>query len=190
MKPIAQRQGRGVRLRRTSEVRWVDPFSWPAADPRWGQAMLAQRFIDTGPFTENHRVGVVLGRAVFAMAATWRFARPSIDLGGSDPVDVAIASNAAERRIELSFATDVIDCACRAARAFPDIPVLGVDVVREATSGNLYILEVNAAGYTWFSANYYEELLKKKHGLDLANQFGALPVIADALIEATRRAAE
>ena len=41
VKPIAQRQGRGVRLRRTSEVRWVDPLSWPGDDLRWGQAMVA-----------------------------------------------------------------------------------------------------------------------------------------------------
>ena len=33
--------------------------------------------------------------------------------------------------------------------AFPEIPLLGFDVVREVSSGKLYVLEANAIGYIW-----------------------------------------
>ena len=187
VKPIAARQGEGVRLRRTIDVGWTDPWSWPADDPCFGQAILAQRFIDTGPFARSHRVLVVFGRCVYSIVSRQLTARPAIELDARESVDLPIASNAGERSIELDFEPDVIDLSCRAARAFPDIPVLGVDVVREAATGGLYLLEVNAAGYTWQLSSDYGEVLKKKHNLDLAAQFGALDIIADALIEVTRR---
>jgi hypothetical protein len=179
-----------VRLRRTIDVRWTDPGAWPVDDPRFGQAILAQRFIDTGLFARSHRVLVVFGRAVFSIVSRQLAARPAIDPDARESVDLPIASNAGERSIELNFEPDVIDLCCRTARAFPDIPVLGVDVVREAATGDLYILEVNAAGYTWQLSSDYGEVLKKKHNLDLAGQFGALDIIADALIEVTQREAE
>ena len=69
VKPIAALQGKGVRLRRTIDVRWTDPGAWPVDDPRFGQAMLAQRFIDTGLFARSHRVLVVFGRAVFSIVS-------------------------------------------------------------------------------------------------------------------------
>ena len=83
----------------------------------------------------------------------------------------------------------MIDYARRASAAFPEIPVLGVDVIREAASGDLYLLEVNAAGYTWQISSDYGKILKVKHGIDLAAQFGALDIIAEGLIDTTRREA-
>jgi hypothetical protein len=190
VKPIAGLQGHGVRLRRTIDVRWTDPRSGPVDDPGFGQARLAQRFIDTGPFSRSHRVLVVFGRCVYSIVSRQLNPRRAIDPDAADSLDLPIASNAGERCIELNFEPDVIDLACRAARAFPDIPVLGVDVVREAATSDLYILEVNAAGYTWQLSSDYGQALQKSHNLDLAAQFGALDIIANTLIDVTRGEAE
>ena len=37
----------------------------------------------------------------------------------------------------------------RAARAFPDLPMLGVDILKEAGTGRLFVTEVNALGHNW-----------------------------------------
>ena len=41
------------------------------------------------------------------------------------------------------------ELARRAHRAFPTIPVLGIDMVRDIETGRLYVIEVNAGGFTW-----------------------------------------
>ena len=43
---------------------------------------------------------------------------------------------------------EVMDFARQVNRAFPRIPLQGCDIVREAVSGKLYILEVNPGGNT------------------------------------------
>jgi hypothetical protein len=64
LKPNVGRQGLGVRLVRTRDVIWRDPFTWQRNDPRFGCQMLAQRFIDTGPQPNSFRTFAVLGRVV------------------------------------------------------------------------------------------------------------------------------
>ena len=84
LKPNGGRQGQGVRLQRTRVVRGIDPNSWPVDDPRHGQPMLAQRFIDTGPFAQSHRVFVVFGRpATPSFHARRPRGRPSTPTGAS-----------------------------------------------------------------------------------------------------------
>jgi hypothetical protein len=75
------------------------------------------------------------------------------------------------------------------AAAFPEIPSLGIDIIREEETRWLYCLEVNASGFTWHISSAYGLGLQRRHNVDLPGQFGALDVIADALIEATRREA-
>jgi hypothetical protein len=45
LKPNPGYRRDGVSLVRTRDVRWREPFSWPAR----GVQMLAQQFVDTGP---------------------------------------------------------------------------------------------------------------------------------------------
>ena len=191
LKPNVGRQGAGVRLQRTTDVRWVDPFSWPRNDPRFGRQMLAQRFVDTGPFAISYRVLTVLGQVVYCIASRSSKARPfDLDPNGEGPLDAPVASNSGERTISFCHEDDIIAAGRETARAISDLPVLGVDVIREAATGQLFVLEVNPSGLTWSMSSDYGLALQRKHGIDLYSQFGALDVIADALIEATRREAE
>jgi hypothetical protein len=55
----------------------------------------------------------------------------------------------ADSRLEFTYDPEVLRLAERAHACFPDVPLLGVDIVREVASGRLYVLEVNAIGYNW-----------------------------------------
>jgi hypothetical protein len=192
LKPNVGAQGGGVRVQRTSGVRWVDPFSWPPGDPRYGRQMLAQRFVDTGACSTSYRVLTVLGARVYCIASRSVEPRPfRLDPAGTDVLDHPVASNSGERVITLEYDEDIIRAGTAVARtgAFPDIPVLGVDVIREEGTGALYVLEANPGGQTWSLSSDYGRALFAKHDLDVYAQFGALDVIADAMIEATRREA-
>jgi hypothetical protein len=191
VKPLFGMRGYGIRLVRTRDVRWVEPQSWPKDDPRHGQLMYAQRFIDTGVTASSYRVMVVYGRPVYCSRSTLLTPRPALDPDGDEPLDLPIAANAdGWRRVEQAYDSEVIAVAARAQRAFPEIPVLGVDLVRDAGSGAIYILEVNPPGSTWHISSDYSKEVRREHGLDYMGQFGALDIIADALIDATRREAE
>jgi hypothetical protein len=191
VKPLSGMAGYGIRLVRTRDVRWVDPQSWPDDDPRHGQEMYAQRFVDTGVTANCYRVMVVYGRPVYCSRSTLLTPRPPLDPDGDDPLDLPIAANAdGWRRIEHAYDSDVIAAAAGAQRAFPEIPVLGVDLVRDVRSGAIYLLEVNPSGFTWHISSDYSKKVRREHNLDYMGQFGALDIIADALIDATRREAE
>lgn len=192
VKPDTGSGGKGVRLRRTEDVSDEAQTAVPG-----GHCLLAQQFIYTGAIPTSHRVLTVFGRVVYSAVSRMVTAQP-IDLASEEAVDAPIASNleetvarsaAGEAGYELNFDGDVIALARDAARAFPAIPVLGIDIVREHETGKLFVLEVNPGGLTWHISSDYGRGLQRKYALDLAAQFGALDVIADALIEATRREA-
>lgn len=178
LKPVGGRQGKNVRLVRTRDVAWTNTPT------------IAQRFVDTGPKARNHRVTTVFGRPVYSIVSRGLVSRPSIDADGQEPVDLPIAANAGERIIEINFEPDIIEYSKDISRAFPEIPVLGIDIIREAETRLLYGIEVNSAGFTWHLSSDYTQPQREKYGLDPYGQFGALDVIADALIDVTRREAE
>ena len=179
-------QGRNVVLvRRIDLPRLGSNSATPASVER---QLLVQEFIDTGPFAESHRVMTVLGRPVYSIVSRSLTARP--ELSADDQTVLPIASNAGPRALELNFEKDVIDLAREASRAFAELPVLGVDVIREASTGRLFVLEVNPGVGAWHISSTYAEAQRREFNLDLHGQFGALDIIADALIDVTRREAE
>ena len=189
LKPDVGRQGLGVTLSRTRDVRWVDPRSWPAGDPRRGRRMVAQVFVDTGTYPSIYRVMTVFGRAVYSTVSRSKRARPDLDPAGAEPIDMSIAATV-ERDLRMSYDMEVIRAAEAIYPAMPDIPVHGVDIIREAATGLLYVLEINPSGLTWHISSDLGRYRMRTYALDFPGQFGALDIIADALIEATRRLAE
>ena len=78
------------------------------------------------------------------------------------------------------------------AAAFPQMPLLGCDILEEQETGMLYGIEVNAGGNVWhFSSPYLAETRSKTPILNAArlNQYNAFDTAAKALINATRRLA-
>jgi hypothetical protein len=82
---------------------------------------------------------------------------------------------------------EIIDVGERAHTAFPECPVLGVDVVRDAGTRQLYVMEVNPAGDTLhLSSLMAKNFYSAEHVKNLYRQFGALDRVARLLIEKTR----
>ena len=62
---------------------------------------------------------------------------------------------------------DILALARRAHAALPEIALQGIDIIREAGSGKLFVLEANPGGNTWiFSKGAMTERLKKVLGVD------------------------
>ena len=55
--------------------------------------------------------------------------------------------------------SEIISLGQNAHRAFPECPVIGVDIIRESQSGRLYVLEANPHGDVWhFSSPFAKNL--------------------------------
>jgi hypothetical protein len=65
-----------------------------------------------------------------------------------------------------------------------------MDIIRDVHTGKLYVLEVNPGGATWHLSSNHGKRLQKKNGYSYYEQFDAISVVADQLIQATRREAE
>ncbi len=186
VKPNRGSQGKGIKLVRTRDVRWVDPMSWPKEDPRHGQDLIAQQYVDTGPYSHSYRVFTVLGHTVYSRSSTATRSLVMPDPSGTDSIDLDITSNGVERVVELVNDKEVIALAESIHRKFPHLPTMGLDIIRHHASGQLFALEMNSSGWTWHLSSNYGLKYQRQFGLDYYGQFDALKVITKALIEKTR----
>jgi hypothetical protein len=190
VKPRRGSGGAFVRLVRTEE-----------AGPRYLELtnnqtmpMMVQKFIDhadeAGRLIQC-RVLTLFSRPLYA--SCWRSIEPRRPLSAiADDRSARIAINdpGASRVASVEDDIETLRLASRVGDTYPDVPCLGVDIVRERSSGKLYVLETNSGGNVWhFSANrppFWPPALKKA----LYEQFRALDLTADLLIEKTRKEAQ
>lgn len=189
IKPNLGMRGQGVSLVRTRDVRWIDTGRLPKSDPRHGDELLAQRFVDTGPCFICYRVFTVLGRPIYCMTSTALDERAALDAGAPEPLDAPVAANGLRRKLELVNDREVIDLAMSVHAGLPHLPVMGLDIIREASTGRLFVLEYNSTGGVWHLSSDHGLGHQKDHALDYYAQFDALNTITNALIEATRKCA-
>jgi hypothetical protein len=193
VKPTRSANGVGVRIRRTTRVRWAPPEAG-AAEPRKGEdALIAQRFVYTGRWPVSYRVCTFLGRALYCWRAEqshdkrplegrFAFAGPGGAGGG-----IQIIAPSKKSSYSLVVEEEMIALAERAHRlALPDHPYLGMDLVRDAETREVWVLEANSGGAVWHLSSDLGIGLMREHGFDLYSQLGALDRAAEALVEATR----
>jgi hypothetical protein len=184
--------GRDITVMRREMVRYRPPDQYPEDHSGFYAPMVVQRFIDTGPLINQYRVLTLFGKPLFAFRKTALVARPPLDV----PDDVLAKADAKIRaggeKRELIQEADVLALASRTYAALREIPLHGVDIIREAGSGKLFALEVNPGGNTWvFSKGESTTRMQKALGTDrLADQFDAFTTAAKVLIERTRAEAE
>jgi len=186
--------GRAMTLMRREMVRFRPQHEYPEDHPGHYASMFVQRFIDTGLFINHYRVLTLFGVPLlsFKTAATWE--RPPLD----SPDEVLEKFNVKARRLEgrlareLTRDPDILELAKRVAVALPEIPLQGIDIVREAATGKLFVLEANPGGNTWiFSKGDMTRRLEKALGVArLGDPFDAFTTAAKVLIERTRLEAE
>lgn len=154
-----------------------------AAEAAQGFFPVVQAHVPTGPRPTHMRVLTCFGRAILMYRTT---ARAPFDPGRmGETAGGEATSNAGrdrERRLEMDPEMQALGEA--AARAFPDTPVVGVDVVRSETDGRLVVLEANMGNIAPLSAPICGALREDLGARAVLDQFGAYDVIA---LEIARR---
>jgi hypothetical protein len=150
--------------------------------------MIAQKFIYTGRWPVSYRVLTYFGRALMAVRYEGRddIAPLETRYGFRENGGRSIVATAKGCRISLIDDPDVIELACRTHAAVPEIPSLGIDIVREHESGMLYLIEINAGGGSWLLTGDAGKAMQAEFRLDFYSQFNALDVIAERSIEIAR----
>lgn len=187
VKPDVGARGRDVRIRRTGRVRYEKDCAGDVPH-------LLQKFAYTGADPVSYRVLTFFGEPLLAH----RNENPQSDdvhvrigggadgeLGGYNPV-----ATSASGRVVLDDDPEILQAAVAVAtRAFPDIPVLGIDLVRDAASGRVYCLEANPYGSTWHFSSETGRRMQAANAIDFQAQFGAFDRAADILIAQALRLA-
>jgi len=187
--------GLGIQLMRTERAHFKRPAEYPPDHPGRRAPMLVQQFIDTGERVALHRVLTLFGEPLYAIRD--RAVEPRVDLGAADEEieRIVVASQAVgkdERKLVAD--PDVIALARAAHAAIPEVPLKGCDILREANTGALYLLEVNAGGNTWHFSSNHLAAHRRANGPEFERrrreQFDALRTAARVLADKTRAEAE
>jgi hypothetical protein len=177
----------GITVKRSRDVRYRRPWEYPQDHPGRFGPMAVQRLIDTGPQRTFYRVLTLFGRVLMASRqdstvplpsvadcaspAAYKI-KPDFDLGGL---------------LRFTHEEDVLSFASLHARAMPEIPLQAMDVIRDATTGELFVLEINPGGNTWSFSRPQAAGARQHVGVDdLSLEFDSWRVAAEALIERTR----
>jgi hypothetical protein len=183
--------GAGINLIRTRRVRYRPPAEYPPGHPGRLGPMMVQQYVDTGAVLSSHRVLTFFGEPLCAYRVLTEM--PRVDPAAPDEVIesavVAIQASPRRQRI-LQKEPDVIALARRAHAALPEIPLKGCDVLREAATGRLYVIELNSGGNTWQFSSGFTERIRRLDGPDfvrrLRQQFDAMRTAARVLVARTR----
>jgi hypothetical protein len=196
-------QGAGIQLFRRHRLERMEPRDFPLDHPihKARDGYLVQKFIDTGPRPSYHRIQTFFGKVIYSWHSTLDAARSSLDAPDSDIERSVIASQAGKREWHLVKEPDVQRLAEKVHAQFPDMPILGCDILRDETTRSLYVLECNPGGNTWHISSKIGEKIRvsfgdaKANGFARANQlgrrrlieqYGAFDVAAKTLVEKTR----
>ncbi len=157
--------------------------------------MLAQRFIYTGEWPQCYRVATLFGQVLYSFkveASHDRTQLPGPEAFGNLEGErgVSIVASGRGCRITMNPDEEIIRFAEAAHSAFPDIPLLGFDVVREVPSGKLYILEANAVGYVWHFSSPMGTSIQQENEICFEDQFNGIHKAALILAENTQELAQ
>lgn len=187
VKPSAGRLGALVRIQKTTRVRYQPPEALPVDHYGRVAPMLVQEFVYTGEWPESYRVVTLFGTVLLCYRQVTR--------GRGHPLKsrfdfkatggVSVVSNTQEMEVTLSRDAEVIALAERAHReAFDDLPMLSFDIVRDADTGVLFILECHAHG-SWMFAADIGRGIEAANNVDFRAQFDALDRAARILARET-----
>jgi hypothetical protein len=179
VKPDLGRKGAEIFIKRAGRVRYRAP------------GLLAQAFVYTGRWPVNYRVVTLFGRTLLSWRceADHRFVPLESRWDFKARGGITVVSNKKDSRYTLAFEPDVIALAEHAHAAFPDQPLLGTDIVRDADTGALYVIECNPRGDAWLISSVMGRMIERANALDFAAQFGALDIAAETLARETRHRA-
>jgi len=191
VKPDLARKAAGIVIKKTGRVRYAAPETYAEDHPGRNAPMIAQKFVYTGRWANHYRVTTLFGRTLFAVRCeadnSFRPLETRDGFAGAAGVGGApVVSNKKSSHYTLSYDKEVIALGERAHSAFPEIPLLGHDIVRDADTGELFVLESNTRGDVWLLSSGTGQSLQRTNNFDLYSQFDALEVATEALIAKVR----
>jgi glutathione synthase/RimK-type ligase-like ATP-grasp enzyme len=147
---------------------------------------LVQQFIKTGEKPVHYRVTIFLNEILFSSKSTSKLEYPQPNL--TCMLSTTVASNIAENRTtQLHESEEINNFALKVAKTFPISPILGIDILQDELTKQLYVLEVNAGGNVWhFSSTNGENYRFNLGGKNaMVRQYNAWDRAAEALIRKT-----
>lgn len=186
VKPNNLNSGAGVRLIRTVDL----PARYEELTASTDDQLLVEPYIDHAEdgYPTEYRVMSMFGHTLYCSRNQWGNKRPPLAEIAADPLGIIASNSGAMGGRVRSICNDpeIIALGERAHRAFPECPVIGVDIVREQRSGRLYVLEVNPHGVVWHLSSTLAKKMDPEVVRQSYAQFNALELAADLLIEKTR----
>ena len=190
-KPDTGMFGAFVRIRKTGRVRYTPPESYPADHYGRSGPMIAQRFIYTGEWPTSYRVVTFFGETLlcyrqwstrgYPLASRWDFKAT----GG-----ITIVSNVKDMKVVLDKDAEVIALAERAHReAFAEFPLLSLDIVRDADTSELFVLEAHTRGAGWLFSRRDGLSIQADNKINFESQFDGIEKAAQILARVTPRLA-
>lgn len=183
-KPDFGARGADVRVERSALATWAPPRTELARklggpfNPR-----LAQELIYTGRWPISHRVTTLFGTALFAITIEASNARRPLPDRASFHGQ-SIVSSGRGCRFSLCSDADIVQLAERAHAAFPQIPLLGVDILRDAENSRLFVVELNTLGCSWHFSSPSGRRFQAEFELDLSAQLDGRRRAASVLARA------
>lgn len=178
-----------VRLVRTRRLNQMgnDLYSLLGYEP--GTQLLIQSFIDTGRKPQHYRVLSLFAEPLYAQHKILHRSRPDLVEPDEVLMKAVVSDGSGEHTREYGDYPDVIAFARKIAGAFDEIPLLGIDILREVPTGKLFALEVNAGGNTWHFSSPSSARRRAQFPQDtqaMKEQLSAFDAAARALIRQTR----
>lgn len=180
VKPDRGMRGAEVRIMRRGRAAERD-------DPR----LLAQEFVYTGPWPVSYRVTTLFGKVIWS----WKVeaSRSRDPVWNPEAFDrhsgVSVVSSGKGCTFRPHDDEEVLRFGESAHAAFPEVPLLGVDVLRDVRTGRLFVAEVNASGWAWHYSSPTGLKIQREFGIDLEAQFGGFRNVASILAAKTLAAA-
>jgi hypothetical protein len=189
LKPTHDSLGRGVVLIQTSELKKISIDTIPVNHPLGKVSYILQEFIDPGPLMPGYRVMSLMGQPLLSYC--WDNVTPAqLPNSFDDSFSRFLFAAAENERVrKLVIEEDIIEFAQQVFEVHADLPLQGIDIIRDAQTKQLYVLENNSGGNVWsFSmsdSNPYRSFGRKA----MVTQFMAFDRAAEILVRKTHELA-
>jgi hypothetical protein len=152
---------------------------------------IVQDFVYTGPHPISYRVACLFGEPLWGWSVEAAPSRRPLRerdafTGGADVGGVSIVSSGKGCSFRPFADPSVFALAARAHAALPDVPLVGVDILRDADSGELCVIELNAIGLTWRLTSPVGRRIQAEFGFDLDAVFDVRRHAASRLADRVR----
>jgi hypothetical protein len=180
--------GRGLFLFRRQRLNQLAPSDLPPDHLALHEKMLVQSFVNTGPHFKVYRCLTLFGEVIYQNVSEDPKAHPPLDSSDEEIESLLPEPNRSQTVPRIDTDPDVMKFGSSIHVAFPGVPLLGCDIVRDHMTSRLYAIEVNAGGNVWHLSSPRTEATRSISKIQqYLRTFQSYDKAALALIRAARR---